>query len=354
LPHASAQSTDTSQSSNDVATRAKELEARNAALERENAALRERVKLAEENAKLNGRLRQLDGRGQGAESTSIGSAPSPQLASSSKMRSALNAHYALHDDASLSMANGIAVAPSWTGFYAGFNIGYGWANSSVDFSPNDPVSAFLFGTLEKGQPPSTPISTSGVLGGFQVGYNWEIKENWLVGAETDFNWPAMNGSGSRSGNAGFLVPFPYTSNVDEQTDWFGTVRTRLGYIPINNLLAYITGGFAYGRVARQGIYNSNTAATFSIPPFSAVCATGAACFTGSSIDVDIGWTAGGGFEYALSPGVSFRAEYLYISLNGKSLTETAVNGGGAIPSTFNANYGHTDFNLARLGLNFRL
>jgi len=75
------------------------------------------------------------------------------------------------------------LAPRWTGYYAGLNLSYGWADSSVSFSPNDLVSAFLFGPTGRAQPPSTPIRSSGPLGGFQVGYDWQLKKNWLIGAE---------------------------------------------------------------------------------------------------------------------------------------------------------------------------
>jgi len=33
---------------------------------------------------------------------------------------------------------------SWTGFYAGGNVGVAWSRSNVNYAPNDPLSAEIF------------------------------------------------------------------------------------------------------------------------------------------------------------------------------------------------------------------
>jgi outer membrane immunogenic protein len=70
--------------------------------------------------------------------------------------------------------------------------------------------------------------------------------------------------------------------------------------------------------------------------------------------MDIGWTVGAGFEYALWQNVTFKAEYLYVSLNSsKSITETALNpNGNALLSSFNANFNNMAFSVARAGFNY--
>jgi outer membrane immunogenic protein len=244
----------------------------------------------------------------------------------------------------------------WSGFYAGLNFGYGWANRSVDFTANDPVSSGLF--AQGGQPPSTSFNASNPIGGFQLGYNWQFNTNWLAGVETDFDWSDMNGSGVKTApaNVGPGLIIPFVSTVGEQIDWFGTVRARLGYLPTSNLMAYVTGGFAYGRVARTGSYfnNSGTGISATGGAFEYNCGGFSNCFTGSSSGVDTGWTLGGGFDYAVSTNVSFRVEYLYVNLSGKSFADTASPSPGLIPSSFNANFNHANFNVARVGVNLRL
>jgi outer membrane immunogenic protein len=69
-----------------------------------------------------------------------------------------------------------------------------------------------------------------------------------------------------------------------------------------------------------------------------------------------GWTAGAGFEYAIWKNVTFKAEYLYVSLGSDSVTETALAVDPFSPadarSSFNANFSRTNFNVARVGLNY--
>ena len=245
------------------------------------------------------------------------------------------------------------LAYSWTGLYFGANIGGGWGNRHVDFSPNDPLATALFNNVNGGPPP-TSFNTSGVLGGLQLGYNWQLSDNWLVGLETDFDWSGMKGSGSSSGTVKRFSPF--TNTVDEKVGWFGTVRARLGYLPTSNLLAYVTGGFAYGKAEHNGSYNTTVGFVGNNPgPNSFVCpGAGGPCFSGSSSDVATGWTLGGGLEYAFWQKWTLKAEYLYVSLDSKSVTETAVAVlPGTPPASFNANFNRTSFNVARVGLNYR-
>jgi outer membrane immunogenic protein len=61
---------------------------------------------------------------------------------------------------------------SWTGFYVGANAGYGWSSGD--------------GTIAFGGP-SGPTSGygDGILGGAQLGYNWQLGA-FVLGAEADF------------------------------------------------------------------------------------------------------------------------------------------------------------------------
>jgi opacity protein-like surface antigen len=59
-------------------------------------------------------------------------------------------------------------------------------------------------------------------------------------------------------------------------------------------------------------------------------------------------------EYAFWSKRTVRAEYLYISLDDSTVTlpATLVPAGSATPS-INANYGRTNLNIARVGVNYR-
>jgi outer membrane immunogenic protein len=190
---------------------------------------------------------------------------------------------------------------TWTGFYIGANAGYGWGNADTQFEPQpNPVS---FGGVE----PTTlqPESEAGVIGGGQIGYNYQWNR-FVLGAEADFQGsdvsgtkvvsPIINVIGRSDGPGTFL-------EAHEKTDWFGTVRLRIGFTPFCRLLLYGTGGLAYGHV--------NYAATSD---FSAIPPARIASFD----KIKAGWTAGGGFEYALTQRWSVKVEYLYYDLGDES------------------------------------
>jgi outer membrane immunogenic protein len=238
---------------------------------------------------------------------------------------------------------------SWTGFYVGANIGGGWGTPNIGFTANDPATATLFSA--GGLPPGGSLTTSGVLGGPQIGYNWQVNRNWLVGIESDFQWSGINGSVSGT-NAPFGLG-PMTSMEDERLKWFGTARARLGYLPADRLLTYATGGFAYGRIDHSGSYVNNGATfPFTGGPITVTCIAGAPCYAGSSASTATGWTLGAGFEYALSNNLTVKAEYLYVSLGATSMRETAILSVPS-PASFNLNYGNSNFNVARVGFNYR-
>jgi len=249
-------------------------------------------------------------------------------------------------------------AYSWTGFYIGGNAGYGWKDPTVTFTPND-LNVFdvtcggIFGSTCA---PPASFGIQGGLGGFQAGYNWQPNQAWLVGLETDFDWSNIKGTGTSN----FLISPgifpPGTSNfvVNQNVEWFGTVRGRLGLTPTNRILLYGTAGFAYGRVNENVALNTVPGNTSLIGAFGFTCVAGSNCFLGNSSRTATGWTVGGGGEYALWQNVSLRAEFLYVNLGGgDTVRVTALNGGGLIPSSFSASFSALNFYLARGGVNWK-
>jgi outer membrane immunogenic protein len=241
---------------------------------------------------------------------------------------------------------------SWTGWYVGANVGGGWGHRDVSFSSpaNDPILADIV-------PPAQSFSTSGVVGGLQLGYNWQLQPNWLIGFETDFDWSGMSGSSTVEHDFRGSRFLPFASTVDEHVEWFGTVRGRLGWLPWNNLLIYGTGGFAYGRLNHTGsLGGSFSHSVVNGPSWSCPNVT-TTCFGGSSGNTATGWTAGGGVEYALWQQWSLKLEYLYVRLASNGLTETALSVPhpelNNTPASFNTNFSHTNFNVVRVGLNYQ-
>lgn len=211
--------------------------------------------------------------------------------------------------------------PLWTGFYAGLNLGGGWdagngnSNSYNLYGANGGVSNKMSG---------------GVIGGGQIGYNYQVSSlalggmGVLIGAEADFQGTSMgtNGSGTTYDYFGNL-----SSRAGVSVPWFGTVRGRLGLIVMPTLLVYGTGGFAYADVSRNGgLYGFNN---------------------GSSTQT--GWTAGGGLEWMFMPNWSAKAEYLYTDVSGGN-SGWSNNLGIGLNSVNN----HTRWNTVRAGVNYHL
>jgi outer membrane immunogenic protein len=242
----------------------------------------------------------------------------------------------------------------WNGFYVGGNVGYSWGSAKTDGSDTGTVSVSQFRTagptLVAGFPVVTPFATlplwgrsnvNGVIGGGQLGYNWQ-RGSWLFGLETD-----IQGSGERgSSDVCTIAGCPAGSTLltaNYKLDWFGTARGRVGFLPTDRVLLYATGGLAYGHLSADSPL---------IP------------LTWGSVRA--GWTVGAGAEVALDPNWSFKVEYLYMDLGnigGTSASATTITNALNTPSagfntvtttsttaTFNTHF--TD-NIVRVGVNYR-
>jgi outer membrane immunogenic protein len=254
-----------------------------------------------------------------------------------------------------------APAYSWTGFYIGGNAGYGWSDPTVSVTPND-GAAFFFTCLGGGFPPGgtcippPSFNIGSALGGLQAGYNWQVSQNWLFGLETDFDWSNIKGTGSSN----FLLDgLPSNFQASENVKWFGTVRGRIGFLPLNNVLLYAAGGFAYGHVDAHAAINSlaPNPGGFGFG-FNCTAAGGPGatnCFVGNSSRAATGFAVGAGGEYMLWNNISVKLEYLYVDLgHGNAFNVVAQNSGGPFPaSSFTAGFSRVDFNTVRAGLNWK-
>jgi outer membrane immunogenic protein len=220
---------------------------------------------------------------------------------------------------------------TWTGPYVGVNLGYGGgdfnydASGTADPAGTDPAAGHL------------RQSSSGVIGGGQVGYNFETPNGIVLGLETDLAASDIGAKTSFSsvdslGNAA-------DADVRSKIDYLGTVRGRVGKAMFGGrFVPYVTGGFAYGGVKSSAYSNCSScvATAFSTPT-----------------DTQTGWTAGAGAEYALTRHLSMKAEYLYTDLGRDNIANAGEFGvGGA--NLYDANVSEkATANVMRVGLNYR-
>nr|WP_245283703.1 carbohydrate porin [Bradyrhizobium sp. URHD0069] len=162
-----------------------------------------------------------------------------------------------------------AAVHNWTGFYLGGHVGYGGGNFGPGTNPL-PLQGVFF-----------PHSTTGLIGGYQAGYNFQLPNNLVFGAELDVSFKSIV-------DRPRLVPAPFNTTLD----YSATARGRIGYA-FGTLLPYVTGGLAWARTRLD--INGVDGSVLS-----------------ERGHTHLGWTAGAGVEYATDARWSAKLEYDYI------------------------------------------
>ena len=132
-----------------------------------------------------------------------------------------------------------------------------------------------------------------------------------------------------------------TISAQASLHWLGTLRGRLGYAFWDRTFIFATGGLALGRVSAS--VDGSVSNTLGSPFI----------FAGSYSGVRTGWVLGAGIEHAFTDRITAKLEYLHFDLGNVSYAVTGSNGGGNLPTTWDA---HASFSgdLVRLGLNFKI
>ena len=255
----------------------------------------------------------------------------------------------------------VSTSYNWAGWYVGANAGYHAGGGSVTTAADPGPFAFSF---DPESSVATTLATTaispkqrGFIGGGQIGYNLQWAPQWLAGVEADFQGLSGEGSAtlsSVSGVPGFPAEtFVSTTTVTKKIDWLRTLRGRLGFLITPNLLAYGTGGLAYGHVtASTGIAQTDT----GILP-GPVAGTGTTA--GSISQTRAGWALGGGAEWKFAPQWSVKAEYLHYDLGSVSWSSPnlVVNVAGFAAPTFSTVNvrSSTRFqgDIGRVGINYK-
>jgi outer membrane immunogenic protein len=228
-------------------------------------------------------------------------------------------------DLPLKEAAPFAARFNWTSCYLGGHLGGGFAHKAI----TDPV---LLVQDSFGAGPTTGITTvspspSGVVIGGQIGCDYQFASSWVVGIEGAASGAAMKGSRT----VGLPLGNPDTALVKASTDFLSSVTVRFGYAADNVLL------YAKGGVALAGD-KYNVLGSFQGTPFA---------FEG--LDNRLGWTVGGGVDWAFSHHWSVNIEYDYYQFG---------HGGVLMSDPINAFAGIVDarqnVQVVKAGLNFHI
>jgi outer membrane immunogenic protein len=219
------------------------------------------------------------------------------------------------------IAAGLAIAPAsaanWQGFYIGLHAG--GATGDIDLTN---VSEVTGNEIDLSPGETIATSPDGVLGGAQLGYNFQMT-NWVLGLEAaasglDFDDTAPNT------NLGGGVEY-----LSTEIEWLATGTARVGMSAMNSLF-YLKGGYATGSVKTEQVD------------------TGADATRYSTDETHHGWVAGAGVEHQIGSQVSFGVEYNYIDL-GETDHAAIPTGGGTIVNDMDVQM-HTV--MAKLNWNF--
>jgi outer membrane immunogenic protein len=261
-------------------------------------------------------------------------------------------------------------------------------------------------------------------GGGQIGYNFQFTpgSGWVVGIEADiqglandrrddddlFALSAFGGFGGFNGifTAAPVAPIAPGSGIDNPTgvgngalgnvalfsqgplgrglatrplDWFATVRGRLGYA-WDRLFIYATGGVAF--TDRDNGDDFGNFGGFGIPSGGSLVGTGfyinpAAALAGNLVvptntflltdtsDNNVGWTVGGGVEWAFATNWTAKIEGLYVAFERERNNNNGFVGGEVVGVSntgaavtagqlgFDNRRDRDDFGVVRVGVNYK-
>jgi outer membrane immunogenic protein len=227
-------------------------------------------------------------------------------------------------------ANAAPPTPStvWSGFYIGANLGFQSAQSHFrGFEPAGGGYCFNGGFGFNGTcGPNNTQTANGVLGGLQIGYNFQ-NGMWVYGVEADIDLS----SAKKTTHAGQANGYTFGSSTKTTgVEAFSTFRGRIGYQFTPSSFIYATGGLAVAKMRDK--FNP---------------ADGGTGYSWSDTNWRAGVVIGGGVETKLSGMWSVKGEALYYDMGSKDHVMTE-NGGG---STFGLRDHMTGW-IGRIGLNY--
>jgi outer membrane immunogenic protein len=217
---------------------------------------------------------------------------------------------------------------TFTGFYVGGTIGGALGSSKYSESPGGGFSAAIPNLAAVGTSSAAP---RGVIGGAEVGYNWQVG-HFVLGFETDFSGWDMSASSGVTGT-GIPLAASFSSTTSVSSNWLFTARPRLGFAN-GNMLTYVTGGLAVG--------NFDFSQSILIGP------SGPA-LTGATSSTEVGWTAGLGIEYAVTRNWWIKGEYLYVSFPNQSASQAVPSAPGLTGTAT----GNLTGSIVRAGVDYR-
>ena len=198
-------------------------------------------------------------------------------------------------------------AYDWTGAFIGVQGGMAVRQFAFPFlldMDDEEIDDFAEGAFR--------FRAGGFVAGGGGGFNFQTN-SMVFGVLGDINWSGFKAASGIHVTTDYVGPtVTFDGDIFAGVDWYGTLRARAGFTTgyEGRMLVYGTGGLAYGQT-RLGV-------------------TGTVSDGGGVLDEmdntfayrSIGWTVGGGVEFAFSDRLTFKTEYLFVNLGTETLIDT--------------------------------
>lgn len=220
---------------------------------------------------------------------------------------------------------------SWTGFYLGGQIGNFSGKTTASYLKDE---TGIWNPIGKENLPKL----SGFIGGVYAGSNIAINNGFILGIDTDVMWSNKKSmkdiplpKKDQTGEKKFLEGTSYTIDSHKEESlalpieaihhtlkqkWSGATRVKIGFA-FERVMPYVSGGIAYTQI--QNIF-----ATVSDSKSRAIDPSD---FQHDEKKTMIGYTLGGGVDFAMTDNVLVRAEYRYSDFGKKKFLQDKLEMG---------------------------
>ncbi|WP_102830443.1 outer membrane protein [Bartonella bovis] len=245
------------------------------------------------------------------------------------------------ESTSVALPKVVAPAFSWTGFYFGGQIGGFSSKTSLNLNYFKGINSKKLSSIEKDLLPKL----SGFIGGLYAGANFDLNNSLVLGVDTDIIWsdkkdtkvikrsayrmqdgPKLQRENNKVEAVDIkhlLEKFTVTYSHTLKQKWAGATRVRIGFAA-DRIMPYIAGGVAYTQL--QDIFLASIEAKEN----KVVDETKAM----------IGYTFGGGIDFAMTDDFILRAEYRFSNFGKKKF----------VKDKFEIDYKTNDF---RVGVSYK-
>ncbi|WP_142416402.1 outer membrane protein [Bartonella massiliensis] len=217
---------------------------------------------------------------------------------------------------------------SWTGFYVGGQIGNFWSKIAVNYLADETAGKW------EAVPKENLPKLSGFMGGVYAGSNIDIDNGFIIGFDTDIMWsnkkytkdisiPKNKQVGETAETS--KKSLRNHSDEDESTasqiesihhtlkqKWSGATRVKVGFA-MERMMPYLSGGIAYTQL--QNVFEvaaNNTESREAID---------LASLASDEKKTMVGYTLGGGVDFAMTDNIIVRAEYRYSDFGKKKFVQ---------------------------------